>query len=74
MRLRKVMLHGSLTNMEKEACVWENLEFAVMKRGINARMPCGGKLQSRVMNMLHYLLEMHITMVGYVILYSIEVA
>ncbi|MCD7452771.1 hypothetical protein HAX54_018073 [Datura stramonium] len=26
------VLHGSLTNMEKEACVWENLEFAVMKR------------------------------------------
>lgn len=74
MRLRKVMLHGSLTNMEKEACVWENLEFAVMKRGINALMPCGGKLLSRVMNMLHCLLETHITMVGYVSLHLLAVA
>lgn len=60
------MLLGFLTNMENEACAWVNLVFALMQKGTSGHILCGGELLSRVMNMLLYSLEMHITMVGYV--------
>lgn len=60
------MLLGFLTNMENVACAWVNLVFALMKKGTSEHILCGGELLSRVMNMLLYSLEMHITMVGYV--------
>lgn len=66
MRWHRAMLHGYLTNMGSEACAWENLNFAQMQKGINVHILCGGKLLSRVMNMLLCSLGMHITMVGYV--------
>lgn len=66
MKLHKVMQHGFLTNMDQGVCAWEDLDFAQMQRGISAHMHCGGKLLSRVMNMLPCSLEMHTTMVGYV--------
>lgn len=60
------MLHGYLTNMGNVACVWENLSFAQIQKGISVHILCGGRLLSRVMNMPLCLLAMHITMVGYV--------
>jgi len=48
------------------ACVWENLSFVQMQKGISVHILCGGRLLSRVTNMPLCLLAMHITMVGYV--------
>ena len=67
MKWHKVTLLGFLTNMGNVACAWVNLDFALMQKGISGHILCGGKLLSRVMNMLLYSLEMRITMVGYVV-------
>jgi len=71
MRLHKVMLHGFLTNMQSIACAWENLDFVQIQKDTSGLILCGGKLQSRVMNMLLCWLVMHITMVGYVMSFTI---
>ena len=38
--------------MGNEACAWENMDCAQMQKGINVHILCGGKLPSRVINML----------------------